>query len=100
MRPIKIHKLWNKARFKKKNAVERIKGGVEYMDVLVHVCVWICQVFMKKKGETSKEHKSDKCCVSPSPPLFISMCRLYFLSSFNIPSSLYIVDTSVYFPTL
>lgn len=63
------------------------------------MCVWICQVFMKKKEETSKEHKSDKCCASPSPPLFISMCRLSFLSSFNIPSSLYIVDT-FYFPTL
>lgn len=40
MRPIKIHKLWNKAGDKKKikkNAA--LKGGVVYMDV--HVCEFV-----------------------------------------------------------
>ena len=45
MRPIKIHKLWNKARDKKKkkkNAALK-GGGVVYMDVRVCVCVCVCE---------------------------------------------------------
>lgn len=38
MRPIKIHKLWNKARDKKKKNAA-LKGGVVYMDV--HVCEFV-----------------------------------------------------------
>lgn len=49
MRPIKIHKLWNKARLKKiKKAVERIKGRVEYMDALVYACVNLSSVYEEK----------------------------------------------------
>lgn len=46
MRPIKIHKLWNKARdkIKKINNVP-LKGGMVYTDVHVCICVNLSDVY-------------------------------------------------------
>lgn len=59
MRPIKIHKLWNKARDKKKkkNSSARGKGWV-------YMCVNLSSVY-EETGEASKETESDKCLVIP-----------------------------------
>lgn len=65
MRPIKIHKLWNKARDKKKkkkNAAQ--KGEVVYMDVHVCMCVNLSSVY-EERGEACKGSESDKRLVIP-----------------------------------